>query len=478
MCSAKHLSFARPISEFVAPTLLGGYSAAIALMPTPTGKLILLGPLFAAALLGWILYRPSRWLYLFFFCLLALPPVPAANGGDSGIHVAPLAAVIGLLVGLIRLRMWRNLRGSLALAFAVFLVILLMSAGFAAFYSGTQIAIGSLARVLLFSLGVYMFGYTMATNPEQSPDPLEFARFLFWLATGVVVFACFDFYFQLPAPAGYGPQFVWVGEDVIRRAQGLFYEASTLGNFCAFFLVLILVCLFHPKSDIPVSRPLLGAAGAVFVTALIFSYSRGSVINLVFAGGALVWLRRGSARLNRGRALWALGGLILVAGIAVQTLLPSFSANYWSRITGTMQSISSSPDSVLSGRLTSWIFLGNFLQRQPWTAVFGIGYKTLPYSDYAGATVVADNTYLQLLVETGIIGLMAFLALNAAILRTGLRAARSSRPTGRIFGEWIFCFWVGEAVQMLSGDLITYWRVLPVYFWALAVAAREANNTR
>ena len=30
-------------------------------------------------------------------------------------------------------------------------------------------------------------------------------------------------------------------------------------------------------------------------------------------------------------------------------------------------------------------------------------------------------------------------------------------------------------VQMLSGDLFTYWRVLPVYFWVLATAAREAE---
>jgi hypothetical protein len=35
---------------------------------------------------------------------------------------------------------------------------------------------------------------------------------------------------------------------------------------------------------------------------------------------------------------------------------------------------------------------------------------------------------------------------------------------------------VGQAVQMLSGDLITYWRVLPVYFWVLAIAAREAGH--
>ena len=31
-------------------------------------------------------------------------------------------------------------------------------------------------------------------------------------------------------------------------------------------------------------------------------------------------------------------------------------------------------------------------------------------------------------------------------------------------------------VQMLSGDLITYWRVLPLYFWVLATAAREAGE--
>jgi hypothetical protein len=27
-------------------------------------------------------------------------------------------------------------------------------------------------------------------------------------------------------------------------------------------------------------------------------------------------------------------------------------------------------------------------------------------------------------------------------------------------------------VQMASGDLLTYWRVLPVYFWVLAMAVR------
>src|SRR5205807_9548900 len=60
----------------------------------------------------------------------------------------------------------------------------------------------------------------------------------------------------------------------------------------------------------------------------------------------------------------------------------------------------------------------------------------------------------------------------AAILRAAARAARAADPRTSFFGAWILCFWAGQSVQMLSGDLLTYWRVLPVYFWVLALAVR------
>ncbi len=40
----------------------------------------------------------------------------------------------------------------------------------------------------------------------------------------------------------------------------------------------------------------------------------------------------------------------------------------------------------------------------------------------------------------------------------------------------MFSFWTGQMVQMLSGDLLTYWRVLPVYFWVLALAVRRPES--
>jgi hypothetical protein len=37
----------------------------------------------------------------------------------------------------------------------------------------------------------------------------------------------------------------------------------------------------------------------------------------------------------------------------------------------------------------------------------------------------------------------------------------------------MFCFWCGQIVQMSSGDILTYWRILPAFFSALAILERE-----
>ena len=116
-------------------------------------------------------------------------------------------------------------------------------------------------------------------------------------------------------------------------------------------------------------------------------------------------------------------------------------------------------------------------QASPWQTVFAVGYKTLPYSTVAGQLTIVDNTYLDLLVETGALGLFTFLALTYQILKFSRRAAKSRNRRTAFYGSWIFCFWIGEIVQMFSGDLITYWRVLPVYFAVLALALRGDESS-
>src|SRR5207244_8717376 len=115
---------------------------------------------------------------------------------------------------------------------------------------GPAIAAGSLARVALFGISVYLFFFVAGADGRGLPS----LRSLYWCAVAAALFACVDFYFQFPAPAGYGPQFVWLDSGVFRRAQGLFYEASTLGNFCVFFLVMIAAAFSRPREESPAPR--------------------------------------------------------------------------------------------------------------------------------------------------------------------------------------------------------------------------------
>jgi hypothetical protein len=449
--------------EWILALGFGGWAAAIALATSAAAKAALAAPAAALPVAWWMFQRPARWLMVFFACALLLPPL-AAPIGNSGPHPSLAIAAAGLLAGLIWLRDWRIPANALTAGFVAFFGLLAASVAQAALHSGVEAAAGSLARVALFGISVYVFFYTACT-PVGEGDRSRDIRCLYWMAAAAALFACIDFYYQFPAPAGYGPQFVWLDTGVYRRAQGLFYEASTLGNFCTFFLVMIAVALSRPRSEAPVSRKGLIAGGLVFFAALVLSYSRGSVVNLLIALGVLLWLNRRRVRWTR--VIPAVAAFGAAAALVTWKIFPGFVEMYWLRLSGTTQFFFSATEGVLSGRVASWRTLVEWLTANPWEALFGIGYKTLPYSDYLGMPVVADNMYLSLLVETGVLGLGALLWLSAAILRAGYKARTS------FCGVWILCFWAGQMAQMFSGDLLTYWRVLPVYFWVLALAVRQ-----
>ena len=440
---------------------LGVYASAVALAPGVAAKAILCAPLLLLPLL-WILVRtPAVWLALFFACALLAPPLPVALG-DSGPHIALLAAAAGLFIGFLRLGEWRIRLDALALSLIALWCVFAFSLTMAALYSGLAIAAGSLARVLLFGISIYVFLYVRDGPVRWAPRESRGAvRWLFWAAALSALFACVDFYYQFPAPAGYGPQFVWLDSGVYRRAQGLFYEASTLGNFCVFFLVMIAAALSRQRRESPVARKWLAAGAAALLAALVLSYSRASLVSLAVALSVLAWQNRRRISMLRVAVVAAAGALL------TWLIFPVFVELYWMRLSASAQFFFSATEGILSGRVASWRTLVDWVSANPWQALTGIGYKTLPYTSYLGAPIVADNMYLSLLVETGVAGLAALIWLNVAIVRALLRARDS------LFRTWMLCFWAGQMVQMASGDLLTYWRVLPVYFFVLALALRQ-----
>jgi len=448
--------------------LAGAWAAAIAVVPGLGAKAVLAAPAALVPFAWWTLGGPARWLAAFLAAALLLPPLPIA-AGDSGPHPSLLLAAWGLFCGLLWLGEWRMKWSGVNAALLALTAVLTASVAMAAVQSGAEIAAGSLARVALFAISVYVFFYT-AHGPAGGFDTFRTTRWLYAAAAISALFACVDFYYQFPAPAGYGPQFVWLDSGVYRRAQGLFYEASTLGNFCAFFLVMIAVGLSRPRAEAPLSRKAMAAGGAVFLAALVLSYSRGSLINVSVALVVLAWLNRRRLRLLR--RVPALAACLAAVALLIWKIFPAFLQMYWLRLEASAQYLFSSTEGVLSGRVASWRILADWIAAHPWQLLFGVGYKTLPYSNYLGTTVIADNMYLSLLVETGIGGLAALMWLNVAILRAARRAEQAPDERRSFFGAWMLCFWSGQIVQMASGDLLTYWRVLPVCFWVLALAVR------
>src|SRR5688572_1458340 len=454
---------------------IGAYAAMVAVLPSAAARGAALLPPALAGFGWWLLRDAQRWVMVFLCAALVLPPLPIPLG-DSGPHVAMAVAAVGLLVGVIRAPEWSSRVSAVEMALPAYIAALLLSLAPAAIYSGPELAAASLARVCLFALSIYVYFYT-AHGPASSELPRwqPLLRTLMLAAAISAGFACLDFYYQFPAPAGFGPQYVWLQSGVFRRAQGVFYEASTLGNLSACFLVLIAVCLARPKES-PVPRALLLGAGAVLFAAMMLSFSRGSLVNLAVSFGVLLWLER--RRIGWARVAAALGTAMLAGMIAMYWLAPQMLEFYFVRLQWSAYFLWEGSTGVWSGRIESWAYLLRFLADNPWHALLGVGYKTLPYSAFAGKPVVADNAYLSALAETGILGLGAMVLASFAILKLGWRAVQTGNAAARLFGTWIACFWTGQMVQMLSGDLLTYWRVLPVYFWAMGMEVRLTADAR
>ncbi len=169
----------RPLRLWIS-ILLGTYAASLALLRDPVILLLALAPVVLTAIAWWTLSgAPDRWVAVFLCVAVLTPPLPIALG-DSGPHPSLLIAAIGLAAGLIWLPDWRIPSSALSLAIVILFFVLLLSTGLAALYSGPAIALGTLARVLLFGISVFVFFY-VAGGPSAPGGfrPMRTARLLF-----------------------------------------------------------------------------------------------------------------------------------------------------------------------------------------------------------------------------------------------------------------------------------------------------------
>ena len=255
---------------------------------------------------------------------------------------------------------------------------------------------------------------------------------------------------------GFGPASFNVGGLI--RSFGTFDQPNPYGGYLGLHLPLLLAAaIYVPKSR----RPWVVALWLLVMAAIVVSRSRGAWVGMV-ASSVVVML----AAMPRNRVLAGITSVVIVAaflsfagwqfsgGIGPLLHDPSRAA-----IEGRVEfrdAIRMLVDEnyAVSERLSQWEIGWGMFMSDPLIGVGAGNYEVVylksnpePFINPPGH---AHNIYLNFAAETGLPGMLAFVALSAWALWRGLRAVQWSRGTP---WEWIMVGALGGGVAFASHNL-------------------------
>ena len=413
------------------------------------------------------------WLCLLLLACLLIPPLyPAIFGGRVPLYAANFVFVAGALVYLRKSNLMSVMSDRVLKSGFAFLMVLALSLSFAWWHSGPMIASQALLRYCLVCQPFLVYWLVKSSPAFRDDTRLKsFAQFLFWVSVFAALYGIVEFYWPNPFPHPFAEQYIYLKGKIVRRAQGVFYESSSFGNLCAFFVSLSLCLTLSFRSRIPRRQQLaLFVFGGIYVVALFLSYSRGSWLAVLVTLTIFLFLHPPT----RLQDVFIAALLISVPILILTMVSPEIVSIFFNRRLGAIAEFSTNPNYATSGRWGSWSSLIKYFSDHSWLLLFGIGYKTLPYTPLFGRKIIADNGYLSMLFECGVVGLGTFLWLNLSLLRTFQKVRQLRDPIRNFAGTFMIAFWCGEMAQLFTGDIFTYWRNL-VLFFAVAAAIQQAE---
>lgn len=207
-----------------------------------------------------------------------------------------------------------------------------------------------------------------------------------------------------------------MGRNYRMRAAGTIDQPNDLGAYLAMFTPLCVALFFAVRGFAPRMLLLIAAAAGVFSE--ILTVSRGGILAMAVALGYV------SLRSSRALTLF-----LVVALLTSPVWAPDYLKD---RITGTQVADQSSDEVEFEGgtqdRIETWRTIATLVENHP---LDGVGYMGLSYVlGSIGSTLPmeikdsAHNTYLRMLGELGLPGLLLFLWLLWTAWRLSLRAGR------------------------------------------------------
>jgi O-antigen ligase len=440
-------------------------------------------PVYILLVLGSILYflfavislqEPLVFVAFFLATLIAAPPFYFDRLGETPVYVSMILLPVGSAIAMARFPDFRIRLDPIVKGLTIFLAGTALSLPYGWLLSGPEVGAQSLSRWLMLAQTVFVYLLVRGgTRLEATRTERWMFRILLLFAVLSAAYGILDFIWPVPLRHPAADQFIWLQGTILRRAQGVFYEASNYANMCGFFLVAVAATFLAKREHLlGVSSPWLLFAIALFGLAVLVAFSRSTWASIFTS---LVVFAVISKRIAVRRSFLFVLGLGLPLG-----LLWFFSPELWSYLlsarVGYLSQILIDPNLASSGRFDTWLQVLNILRDNPPYLLFGVGYKTLPYTRLFHNKIITDNGYLSLLLETGIVGLGGFLLYSGAILRTFFKLARSTNENLQFWGALLFSFWCGECVLLVTLDAYTFWRNMIVFTAVMALVMNWAER--
>ncbi|MFB3920980.1 MAG: O-antigen ligase family protein [Terriglobia bacterium] len=418
--------------------------------------------------------QPLLFVIVFLVVIIVLPPFFFTRFGETPIYASYFLAPLGLTIIVARFPDFHFQFDPVAVGLALFLIATGLSLPFAYWLSGVAVGNASSFRWLLLAQTAMLYLLVRGGAPKhEGTSERWFLPILLLVATLSALYGIVDFYRPIPLPHPSADQFIWLGSGILRRAQGVIYEASSFANLCGFFLLIAAAAFLTCQERVIGLRRLWVLLLIPILSLAVFvSFSR-SAWGSIAVGMLAFAVVSEKARLRR--------CVILLLALAIPLCaLWYYTPELWSYLVnarlGNLAQIFTDPSLASSGRSDTWTRVLAIIEDHPQYLLFGVGYKTLPYTHLFHEEIITDNGYLSLLLESGVVGLGGWLFLSGAILRMFHRLARRSEGALRFWSTLLFSFWWGELVQMLATDAHTYWRNMILFVALMAFTLNRAER--
>jgi O-antigen ligase/polysaccharide polymerase Wzy-like membrane protein len=418
--------------------------------------------------------EPVIFIIVFLTVLILLPPFFFRQTGETPVYVSSFLLPVAFAIVVARWSDFQFRLDPIAKGLFLFLFGTGASLPFAWWFSGSTIANPSFLRWLLLAQTFLLY---VLVRGGMRVQPGRAERWLIPILMIAAVmgagYGIYDFIWPVPIPHPSAPQFLYLPNGLVRRAQGVLYESSSFGNLCGFFLAVAAAAfMVRREKALGVSFKLLPPFILILAGAAIVAFSRSSWANTLVTLMVFGLL----TRRTRWRRTFIVFSAIAVPMVVLAMYFPEVWNYFLGYRMGSLSLLFSDPNSASSGRYNVWTQIFSILYKFPHYFVMGVGYKTLPFTRLFGHEIVTDNGFLNLLLETGLLGLGGFLLFLTSTLKTFWKLSSSPNALVSFWATILFAFWCGQCVQLLAADAYTYWRNMAVYVSLMALVMNWAER--